>query len=107
APEVYNATEWRAACPQLGKSTSLSANISNSFLNQLETLVMSEDCLFLSVYQPATASHSKWPVMVWIHGGGYLVGTIFSSIYDARQLVARGDLIVVTINYRLGPFGFL
>ncbi|KAJ6223946.1 hypothetical protein RDWZM_002491 [Blomia tropicalis] len=45
--------------------------------------------------------------MVWIYGGGFQVGTIFTSTYDGRHLAAGGDVIVVSINYRLGPLGFL
>jgi len=66
----------------------------------------SEDCLNLTVWTPdgATAASPR-PVMVWIHGGGFLNGS--SDIYNARWLATQGDIVVVTINYRLGPLGFL
>ena len=70
----------------------------------------SEDCLFLSVFTPnhpnanALPSHLH-PVMVWIHGGGLIAGE--SDDYDPANLVEQGDVIVVTINYRLGALGFL
>ncbi len=68
-----------------------------------------EDCLNLNVWTPAmeTAAESsdKRPVMVWIHGGSFVNGS--GRVYDARRLVAGGDIIVVTINYRLGALGFL
>ena len=66
-----------------------------------------EDCLSLNVWTPApkTASAQPRPVMVWIHGGAFVNGT--GKIYDARRLAARGDIVVVTINYRLGALGFL
>ena len=64
----------------------------------------SEDCLFLNIYAPDTPDKAL-PVMVWIHGGTFLVGS--GSQYDGRELAERGHLILVTINYRLGPFGFL
>ncbi|WP_325048404.1 carboxylesterase/lipase family protein [Paenibacillus sp. CAA11] len=67
----------------------------------------SEDCLYLNVWAPDTPSQTPRPVMVWIHGGAFVSGAGSVPIYDGRQLAARGDLIVVTINYRLGPFGFL
>ena len=63
-----------------------------------------EDCLTLNVWTPATAGPPK-PVMVWIHGGSFTGGS--AKIYDGRWLVSRGDIIVVTINYRLGTLGFL
>lgn len=68
----------------------------------------SEDCLFLNVYTPAAAEFNdrescRWPVMVWIHGGGLQFGSADS--YDPTPLVKRG-VIVVTINYRLGYLGF-
>jgi para-nitrobenzyl esterase len=68
----------------------------------------SEDCLYLNVYAPSGASRTnRKPVMVWIHGGGFVIGSGSQSIYDARKLARRGDVVVVTINYRLGAFGFL
>ena len=67
--------------------------------------VGSEDCLYLNVWQPAGADNL--PVMVWIHGGGFVLGSGGQDLYEATELAGRGDVIVVTINYRLGPFGFL
>lgn len=65
-----------------------------------------EDCLNLSVWTPGdAASTAPRPVMVWIHGGGFLNGS--SDIYNARWLATRGDMVVVTVNYRLGALGFL
>ncbi len=63
-----------------------------------------EDCLNLNVWTPPV-SEEKRPVMVWIHGGAFAGGS--SGIYDAGRLAARGDIVVVTINYRLGTLGFL
>lgn len=66
----------------------------------------SEDCLYLNVYAPeATKDTGKLPVMFWIHGGALVVGE--SDDYDPVRLVTGGNVIVVTINYRLGYFGFL
>ena len=64
-----------------------------------------EDCLYLNVYTPATSSFRPRPVMVWIHGGGFTGGA--GSVYDGGPLAVTGNAVVVTINYRLGPFGFL
>jgi para-nitrobenzyl esterase len=67
--------------------------------------VGNEDCLYLNVWQPAAAD--KLPVMVWIHGGGFVLGSGSQDLYEGTNLAKLGDVIVVTINYRLGPFGFL
>ncbi|MFL6082730.1 MAG: carboxylesterase/lipase family protein [Mycobacterium sp.] len=64
----------------------------------------SEDCLTLNVWTPPASKEAR-PVLVWIHGGGFVNGS--SDVYDARRLTNRGDIIVVTINYRLGALGFL
>ncbi|HMC53331.1 MAG TPA: carboxylesterase family protein, partial [Acidimicrobiales bacterium] len=66
-----------------------------------------EDCLTLNVWTPAAAGAQPRPVLVWIHGGGFLTGSGSLPIYNGRFLAARGDVVVVTINYRLGALGFL
>ncbi|RDH74236.1 carboxylesterase family protein [Mycolicibacterium moriokaense] len=63
-----------------------------------------EDCLSLNVWTPAMTGSPR-PVMVWIHGGSFTGGS--GKMYDAKWLVRRGDIIVVTVNYRLGTLGFL
>lgn len=67
---------------------------------------ISEDCLYLNIWSPF-ADEKKRPVMFWIHGGAYLTGSGSVSAYDGSILAKKGDVVVVTINYRLGPFGFL
>ncbi|MFI6102228.1 carboxylesterase/lipase family protein [Lentzea sp. NPDC051213] len=62
-----------------------------------------EDCLYLNVTTPAQRSKPR-PVMVWIHGGGFTSGA--AGTYDARWLATKNDAVVVTVNYRLGVFGF-
>jgi para-nitrobenzyl esterase len=66
----------------------------------------SEDCLTLNIWTPRLDSSHR-PVMLWIHGGGFANGAGSDPIYDGASLAKRGDVVVVTINYRLGPFGFL
>jgi para-nitrobenzyl esterase len=66
---------------------------------------MSEDCLFLNVWAPAQRVKGGAPVMVWIHGGSFTAGSGSQAVYDGAALAARGA-VVVTINYRLGRFGF-
>src|SRR5258705_12522132 len=66
----------------------------------------SEACLYLNVWTPA-AGRRRRPVLVWIHGGAFLLGSGSQMLYDGATLARRGDVVVVTINYRLGALGFL
>jgi para-nitrobenzyl esterase len=66
----------------------------------------SEDCLSLNVWTPTKSPDAKLPVFFWIHGGGNVEGSSAIPIYDGENLARRG-VVVVTINYRLGVFGFL
>ncbi len=65
----------------------------------------SEDCLYLNVWRPAKSG--SFPVMVWIHGGSLTSGAGSLDMYRGDRLAALEDVVVVTINYRLGQFGFL
>ena len=79
--------------------------------SQIESLMgaavgeQSEDCLYLNIWTPA-CDDARRPVMVWIHGGAFVLGASSHGIYNGRRL-AEHDVVVVTINYRLGAFGFL
>ncbi len=64
----------------------------------------SEDCLYLNVYAPATGA-ANLPVIVWFHGGAWVIGA--GSDYDPAELSSSKNVIVVTVNYRLGAFGWL
>ncbi|HTO68574.1 MAG TPA: carboxylesterase/lipase family protein [Myxococcota bacterium] len=66
----------------------------------------SEDCLFVNVWTPGVDG-ARRPVLVWIHGGAFAIGSGAQSIYDGAPLARRGGVVVVTVNYRLGPLGFL
>ncbi len=96
---VRKAVEFGAAAPQ-----------NRVALEALAAFVItepqSEDCLFLNVWTPGLDG-ARRPVMVWIHGGGFTIGSGAQSIYEGTALAKRGDVVVVTINYRLGPLGFL
>jgi para-nitrobenzyl esterase len=72
--------------------------------NGVGPLPMSEDCLTLNVWTPA-ARDGSLPVMVWIHGGGFVNGSATAALYDGAAL-ARQGVVVVGVNYRLGRFGF-
>ena len=68
----------------------------------------SEDCLWINVYTPSSISNEEKlrPVLVWIYGGRFLVGTASSKIYSPDFMLDH-DLVVVSIQYRVGPYGFL
>src|SRR5688572_301132 len=71
-----------------------------------ETGPQSEDCLSLNVFTPG-CDDGRRPVMVWIHGGSFVSGSGSTPMYAGRRLATRGDVVVVTVNYRLGALGFL
>ncbi len=64
-----------------------------------------EDCLSLNIWTPG-CDNAKRPVLVWIHGGAFLVGSNATALYNGADLAQRGDLVVVSINYRLGVLGY-
>ena len=90
---VRTATTFGAACIQkpLGSIKSLGPSLD-------------EDCLTLNIWSPA-ADGAKRPVMVWIHGGAFLLGS--ARIYTGAHLAEQGDIVVVALNYRLGALGFV
>jgi len=94
---VRKAFEFGASAPQQSMMLPLPG---------MDVGAMDEDCLFLNVYTPA-ADGARRPVMVWIHGGGFVIGSGSQPVYDGAPLARRGEVVVVTINYRLGPLGFL
>ncbi|HVN46150.1 MAG TPA: carboxylesterase/lipase family protein [Steroidobacteraceae bacterium] len=94
--EVRPALDFAPACPQV--VTIDPTENGNS--------VQSEDCLAVNVWTPA-ADARKRPVMVYIHGGAFIEGSARNTGYDGAVLAERGDLVVVSLQYRLGPFGFL
>nr|XP_046908801.1 acetylcholinesterase-like [Dermatophagoides farinae] len=101
---IYDAIEKRDACPQPGKYI---RTVCDPQRPPSDAKSMSEDCLYLSVYKPEHQPKMYLPVMVWIHGGSFIGGSIFDDVYNPSYMVSMGNVIVVTINYRLGPFGFL
>jgi para-nitrobenzyl esterase len=92
---IYDATRW----PNRAMQDKTEGTLGQTVPGQL-----SEDCLFLNLTTPAVDGANR-PVLVWIHGGGFAAGG--ANEYDGRVLSRQGDAVVVTINYRLGPFGFL
>ena len=95
---VYEATSHGAICPQIPGVLEQGMGLQAP---------LSEDCLFLSVHVPSGASpEAPRPVLVWVHGGAFETGAGSAPWYDGGSLASRYDMVVVTINYRLGIFGF-
>lgn len=96
--EPSDATSFGPACPQPSNPTvPLGAGTT-----------MSEDCLTLNIWAPDAATPATArPVMVWLHGGAYIYGASSQPAFDATSIASNGDVVVVTVNYRLGAFGFL
>ncbi len=78
----------------------------NEVIAPREPEVQDEDCLYLNVWTPGL-DDARRPVLFWIHGGGFTTGSGSMPAYNGRPLATRGDVVVVTINYRLGLLGFL
>ena len=87
-------------------STTLNLNTLTSNTNPI-SIQGSEDCLSLNVYAPKMYEDKKRSVLVWIHGGAFLLGSGSSVTFDPTRIVELENVIVVTLNYRLGIFGFL
>ncbi|XP_075833001.1 carboxylesterase 1C-like isoform X1 [Microtus pennsylvanicus] len=102
---VKNATSYPPMCSQDAVGGQV---LSELFTNRKESIPLkfSEDCLYLNIYTPADLRKNiRLPVMVWIHGGGLMAGG--ASPYDGLALSAHENVVVVTIQYRLGIWGLL
>lgn len=82
------------------------AQIAGTDITENGNTVVSEDCLTLNVWTPALDGGRR-PVMVWIHGGALIEGSARNAWYNGAELARRGDVVVVSIQYRIGIFGFL
>jgi len=107
ATGVQAATAFPVQCYQAAEGNSTNNPIVSHPLGKRQVMSMSEDCLFLDVFVPEIGTAVGLPVVVWIHGGGYSQGNI--SQYPGQNLVtdSHNRVIAVTIQYRLGAFGFL
>ncbi|MFD7256368.1 carboxylesterase/lipase family protein [Streptomyces sp. NPDC059874] len=90
---IRNATEPGAACPQTGAVSPVGSRSDD------------EDCLFVNVTTPRAAAAKPRPVMVYLHGGDHTDGS--GAVHGARRLAAEGDVVVMTVNYRLAALGYL
>lgn len=91
-------TVFGAQAPQLGGALEKMLGATD--------LASDEDCLFLNIFTPSRDDAAR-PVLVFVHGGAFVTGTAAMPWYDGAALCERGDVVVVTINYRLGALGFL
>ncbi|EER16104.1 Carboxylesterase 3 precursor, putative [Perkinsus marinus ATCC 50983] len=104
APRPYTSQNWTATRPMVTPGEKC-FQISGSILTDTGSTAGHEDCLFLNVYRPSAAEIVHLPVMFWIYGGGYVDGD--ASSFNGTALAALHNVIVVTVNYRLGHIGFL
>jgi len=104
-----DATGFAAACYQDSYNNDWYRKVGAAFGAEPVTFVdppFSEDCLYLNVWTPAPGEDARLPVMVWIHGGANRSGWSFEPNYLGENLAARGNVVVVSIAYRHGVFGF-
>ena len=97
--EVLACEDFGPACPQSPWPYPILSGI-------MDVGATSEDCLYLNVWTPAESPDERMPVMVWIYGGGFTTGAANIPIYNGRHLAEKG-VVLVSFNYRVGPFGFL
>ncbi|UYV70101.1 K02A2.6-like [Cordylochernes scorpioides] len=96
---VRNATDFPPSCMQFPGTTR------GNWIPRNRTV--SEDCLYLNIWVPVTTDYSLKTVMVWLDGGDFTYGGSINEFYNGVNISARGDVIVVSVNYRHGLFGFL
>jgi len=103
--KVLPALWWGNSAPQ--DMTGRYANTAASFVDHWNYDEVSEDCLRLNVWTPALADGRKRPVLVWLHGGGFVNGNgIEQDGYNGENLARQGDMVFCSVNHRLGPIGF-
>ena len=99
---IRDAVAYGAICPQR------TAGITGvDLLGRDRHLPQNEDCLVLNVWTPAIGDGAKRPVMVWLHGGGFMFGSGSEVIYNGANLAGRGNVVVVNVTHRLNVFGYL
>jgi para-nitrobenzyl esterase len=106
---TQQATTFAPACYQDAYLTNWYRRVGAAFGAPASTFVepaVSEDCLYLNVWTPQLDGKAKLPVLVWIYGGSNRSGWSFEPNYDGSHLARRGNVVVVTIAYRVGIFGF-
>nr|XP_060615308.1 cholinesterase-like [Anolis sagrei ordinatus]XP_060615309.1 cholinesterase-like [Anolis sagrei ordinatus] len=99
--QILKATNFGNACPQLPLTQTPEAKLWNP------NRPLSEDCLFLSIWVPRPQPSVPIPILVWIHGGGFVAGTSSLDLYNGASLAVTENVIVASMNYRIGSLGFL
>lgn len=103
---VRSSMQFGAVCPQVPRTGW--ANDESAFMFEWDDGQPGEDCLRVNVWTPGTKDNRKRPVMVWLHGGGFWAGSGQElKAYDGENLSQRGDVVVVSLNHRLGVLGYL
>lgn len=106
---VRDATRFAPACVQTGRlyGPGLNNRYDATIGTSLGQTVGAEDCLYLNIWQPAAPATRARPVIVWVHGGSNITGYAADPVYDGATLARTADAVVVSVQYRLGIFGFL
>jgi para-nitrobenzyl esterase len=98
---VREATEFGPPCPQVPMPM-----FTGDDPAKVDGVAPSEDCLRLNVWTPSVDAGARRPVMLWFHGGGFHFGSGANKVWVGDNLARRGDVVVVTVNHRLGALGF-
>jgi len=98
---IRSANAYGSSAPQIGPVNRMIRGVIGAAGSR-----QSQDCLYLNVWTPRS-DNARRPVMVWIHGGAFILGSGSTPLYQGERLSRSGDVVVVTINYRLGALGFL
>ncbi|XP_060617023.2 cholinesterase-like [Anolis sagrei] len=98
--QIFKATNFGNACSQSVLSHAFEAKLWNP------NRPLSEDCLFLNIWVPRTQPSVTIPILVWIHGGGFVAGTSSLDLYNGASLAVTENVIVASMNYRIGSLGF-
>lgn len=103
------ARTFASACKQTGRlyGPGLNNRYDDTIGTSLGQPLGDEDCLYLNVWQPSAPASAPRPVIVWVHGGSNITGYTADPVYDGANLARTADAVVVSVNYRLGIFGFL
>jgi para-nitrobenzyl esterase len=113
SPERWQGTRaahaFGNACVQTGRlySPGLNNRYDETIGATLGSTVGSEDCLYLNIWTPSAPARAPRPVIVFVHGGSNITGYTADPVYDGAHLARSADAVVVSVNYRLGIFGFL
>jgi para-nitrobenzyl esterase len=108
---TYDASDYGAPAMQMASGVTVEANndfgfqMHRVFTTPSELKIMNEDCLYLNVWTPAKSVRERLPVLVYFYGGGFIAGDGSEPRYDGESMASKG-IVVVTLSYRLGVFGF-